>query len=478
MRRWSAPIVACLALVTPTAVALTGDIVAHGAVALPRASELSLFDAEIFLDDAASVDSLEIESPRIVVHRFDFTTVEAGNVQLVADDSRATYSLTGVSARLAGSKAPAWIGSYSRQPATAHIADVSFLRLQGATDASLGPAMPPEREPDPRLQSYGRAYSRPIVSVHADGDVVLTGSFAIKLSGIDLRVEARENTSTLTTSMNTEGTQARHQWAFLELEDARVHLRSSSAIELVGTYADALWSGEASVQDPEGQFHEGARGYSDLPPQLLLAGDITADLRPLATGGLGVALGGELTATNAGARIALPAGAERALAWPLGALLLVAVAVGSYAIASRRGRSAPRLTPEGWVGLADDAAARREFGLAAEYVERALAAAPKHPRLLVDRAFYLAEAGEFDAAVDAYAQAARAGEDGQAEFLLTRLYLSIGDERRAAGWFVEALAKEPSFALEAADDPLLDALRSDASVQAALSRAEGDLRPR
>lgn len=148
-------------------------------------------------------------------------------------------------------------------------------------------------------------------------------------------------------------------------------------------------------------------------------------------------------------------------------VLLLAAVAGVLAWRTRSG-SGPTLDAEQFAMLADEAAQEGRLLDALAWVGRARARSPESPRLLIQEAHLLGEAGRLEDAMARFEAAARMVPDGEPNLLAARLLARHGrDPGCVAHHLADALARTPSFVLELPAEPLFrDVLAAPQVVEA------------
>lgn len=406
-------------------------------------------------------DSWNAQCATLTVTRYETRAVRTANLEFVTASSNATYRVHDATLRIARTDSVAWLGIYSPpRSLTASASGTLALDAVAETVIGNGPTTP-ERTPNYGYGGFSLAFDGGWLLADAHDIDRIDGDMMSKISGARIEIHARENTSLLDTiAPAPTATERVRRWATLACGGDEASMGGMGA----GQVVLAHWRAQ-DVRGFEAPLARGlvSHGASEDPIEeraLVVTGLFDLDLDALSpehgpTVGLSF-LGDARSASFASAPVSAIAG--RNAPW---LLLGIALALGAGAgaagvIAIRRRAGAPTMSLDELIDLANQAGAEGRFELGLTWVERALALAPEHPRLLADRGYFLSQVGRTDEAIVAYRAAAKRGKDGEAEILLARLLCNFSDSppeaRDAVG---AALRKEPLLLLDVEDDPKL-----------------------
>lgn len=328
------------------------------AVALPEGAELSTRSPlALYLPDAGGLSGLVLVAERVHVQLFEAeplvirTPGEGPGFYYAPTVSVASYHLSEVRGALGDGDHAGWMGAYLGEGAAVDVVAGEGASVEPRLAQTVGNSPKPEGAPRAERWTYSQLVSRPHLGVDVAGVVAIHGPAAVKLSGPDVVLRARENTTELETQpaeTSTAGAplaRGAHAWALLTWENGSLSFLSRRPVELACSELAAAWDGAAAISGVGGELArvdlEGGRAQ------------LSADGRAgRAVGRLAVLENGDAAETAAAG--ALRAGA-RGLSW---ALPVVGLAVAGL-IGVRAARKTPSgEAPEG-VSLADY---RRRFG--------------------------------------------------------------------------------------------------------------------
>lgn len=295
------------------------------------------------------------------------------------------------------------------------------------------------------------------VVAEGNGTLWYVGPGRLLLHGLDVVIQAAENTTELRTGDTYEtlstGVQIETQsWAYLEFPAGTLRIDSAAPFVMAMAEADMGWSGAAEGTPEPGTLVLDGDQQDASSGTMQLDGDFTGHVMPESTPN-GARM--HLSATRQAPAATPLEQVAGPLAWPLGAIVLVAVAVGAGTLgawALHRRTRAP-LEVEEMLTLAHLAGEGGRHDEALQWVRRARGVAPQSGALALEEAFHLGELGLVDEALAAYRDAARLSDDGQAEFDAALFGLASGGMpvTEAEALLVVALEKNPGLVLELED---------------------------
>jgi len=371
-----------------------------------------------------------------------------------------------------------WMGVYDAPGTSLHPLEAGNVSWSPLAQTIVGmDSVTPEAAPQPDANYFALRVLGPTLAYEVGGRVRLDGDLVVKLQGLNLSLQARENLSFVDTGRTGDAGplgQYHDSWATLTMRNASLTLDTRVPLAAASTQVLLAQCGAVGADATGGQLQVGdQQGVTDGPTRLVgrLAGSLTATKDD--AGQTDAVLRIEGDAAVAGVRYA-PASPEGS-PFPATAALLVGgtvLAAGAAAWGVRRFARRPGLTVEQCMDLSERAIEQGAWGLALDWNTQALAMVPRHPRLLADRGTILESSGRVDEALDAYRRAAEAGDDGEGEILLARLLLrfdSSSDE--AQGAIVAALRKSPEMVFEIEEEDEYRELRAKPRVQQAVRDA-------
>lgn len=445
-------LVLLLFLAAPAVAAPLGQLDVSGTWTLPDGTLARAPLAGVFLDPDAAPTRLSVTAEQAQVKLFQRTSVDAAVANPGLAPRETSYALTNVTFILLPGSFEGWLGL---APTDATLTRSAAGSVEGrATGAQrLGNGV---ESVDPEDRGFFLPIDEPHLVLRAAGRLVVEGAFALKFQGPDFDVHAAENASTISTwaRLGPGGVGAREdRWAYVSFERATLELEHERPLDVHVPAAEAAWDGRLRAKVVEGSLQTSDGTFLATGEPAVLDGAFLASITPLpgAAATSRMLLSGELASTTlAAAATATPGsrGTASTALWGVG-LLAVGVVVG--VLGQRHLRRAGRLPAYGvedFARLATQAAEAEDYPSALEWIRKARALAPTSVRLALDEGFYLEQTGEVSPALEAYADAAMRGSDGEGEFLAGMLEWRLGEKEAAAGWFSGALAKTPSLVME------------------------------
>lgn len=439
-----------------------------------------------FLDDFSGLQAWQLRASRVDVQVFNRTSMTTPITRIqdpTEHTAEASYSLHDVAATLldASPQPQSFFGLYDTAGSMVEGLDgqdVSWTPSQGTTLGAGGDSSP-EPTPDPALNHFNKPVAGPTLVYEARGRFGFSGDLVMKFRGLNLTLQARENTSILQTYHANVGVPVGTSidvWAYVTLTNATLTLQTRAPLKLASSDVVILSCDALGLEATGGQVEvDGQPGTPEGAARFV--GRLSARLVAGQEGGsadASVSLEGDAAVEGVRYAPVSPAAARSGLAFAVGLLLLGSVAVAGGVAAwrlTRRAR-APPLSVEECIDLAERAMEQHAWGVALEWNGRALLQVPDHPRLLADRGTILEALARVEEAVEAYRRAAAAGRDGEGEILLARLLLRFDPASvEACQAIVGALAKSPEMVYEVEAEPEYRVARGQARVQAALREA-------
>lgn len=407
------------------------------------------------------------------ITRFVSERAQGGNLEVPLGRAEASFTLTNATAHFDRVEDNAWLGVYPQEAIrVSTLAPAALLTIQGGHGEVVGnaPSTPEETPtPDRPSYSYGAPGQTLVSASHAT--IEASGPLMIKLSGSLIEISADENRTSLDTRTNASRLLTHERvWALLECSDGKLASAEPVSFTSLSRSVDVIETRLIEAHAHRGVVAIGAKEH-DVRGHLYVRGDLSGQAVPLTENARALArirLSGEIAATSISV-----GGTGKDTWWIWGAALVSGTALGAGGLALRRRRNP--LTLEQQIQLAADSAELGHFTAAAEWIDQALQHAPAHPRLLADKAFYLAQAGDIAAALTTYRSAIDAGSI-EARLLRARLLAEVGaEEDIIANALIEAVTAEPAFALEIDDEDSFVSVRARPDVRAALRAARRKL---
>lgn len=465
----------CLLIGAPVTIAAEGvaQVYARGTIEA-LAAEFTSSPIAAFSADAAGWPDAVLTCDALQIVRFSTNYTKAGRIEFVTGREVATYTLTDVHATIRDARPVSWIGIYPSQDLTLAMSAPATISLKATDGATIGNApSTPESEPVPDRPSFGWATPGPVLATNATAPVKLAGTMTLKLSAMLLELEAAENTSSLDTRApaSTTPTQTTRRWAFLECDKGTISTVAPVML-ITSTHRLHLESaGRLSMQAAGGSlaFGDAARPIDESP--IYLEGRLVSEVSAASSNAETLTLlsvTGDIAATS----IALPAG-RAAVFSPL-TLILLPLTLGAGAIAAyvTLRRKPDTISLEQCIDLARGSADDRKYATAVEWMDRALKFAPGHPHLLCDKAHYLAEMGEVDAALTHFREAIARSDNGEPHILCARLLAQTrGDIEEITALAIAGIEKSPILVLEIEDDPEFESVARRSDFVEAVRRA-------
>lgn len=487
MRFRGLAIVLALLLAPPVATAdepFRGDLDARGDITAPPGTRVTARPAAVFAGDLSTLRAFTLRAPRLVVdeywiryaeiqapgERVQFATGTGHDTYVVSDTTVTLDDRTSVQGWLALTRVARWdgiaSGTFSASPSA------------GADFGNGGP---------------GGGDEQPYFSFAREGDWLLlegaldqraSGPLTVKMSGPDLVVTARENTTRLHTGASPRPEQAGSsevRWVILRAEQGTLDIEGTVPTIAAASEADLTWDGLATIA--------GARGVLTGPDATFVAGGergaldgafhavlTVATSTRAAT--MHLAVDGDLRGTTfavATTRTVVPPRARGPLFLLAASAALAAVAVAGAWLARPRRAAEPCLEADDCLDLAHLALELGHHADALMWVRRARALSPASGSLALEEGWVHLAASRPAEARHAFEEARRMTPDrGDATLALAWLDVASAIERAEAS-IVEALARSPALLLDVEDDDALAELRSRPAVRAAIERARRKL---
>jgi hypothetical protein len=345
--------------------------------------------------------------------------------------------------------APGVKGGVGFYPGTRGLAqvDATSANLEARSSSLVGDSHTAQPGEDRGFMDYGVQVSYPHVALTSVGLFTYEGDGGVKIYGPTLIVHSAHGDTVIETGSRGRpsagaGVETR-RWVFVTFSHASWELQALHPFNVLAPTADARWQGSVDLVEPSGQLHGGSDVYGAATgaTQALLSGDFSAHIVPSAdsTPRLAMTLSGDMDATTLQAAhvSALP---ERTatLTFALGAATVVAAGAVGYGIHRKVRSRYDELDPDELSSLANLAAEGGRFAEALHWTDAALRQAPGSARLHEDRAFFLAETGEVDLAIEAYFRAGELAKRGDPYLAAAVLMFDTG---RASSEVLPVLAR-------------------------------------
>lgn len=380
-----------------------------------------------------------------------------------------------------------WAGLYPSSASQVELALPPGASLEALDQKDYGGVVSPTKNPEepekPSAHSYDQDVQVPHVNAESRGVARYVGAGAMKFQGLDVEIEAAENTTRYVTGVQPQqeaGTLAvnEHTWLFLEFVRGEIVLDVPTPVDVAFAHAELEWSGAARISPRNGTLLVDGRDMAQEEGNVELVGDLVGVAKPVFASGqtrLRLSVQEQRTAS-----VSPIPGAPEGTFSPTGILLLLGVAAGagSLAVWTVRRRFGRGMDADEMLTLAHLAGEGGRHDEALGWVRRARGLAPQSGVLALEEGFHLGELGLVDEALATYREAARLSDDGQAEFdaaLLAHRASALGDAEIEA-LLVGALEKNPGLVLEL-DESLGMRLRPSGSpeLEAAIRRAHEQL---
>lgn len=321
----------------------------HGEVELTRLSLPQATLAEgaslaLWLNDSAPAREFNLTAPQLAVTTYRSRSVAAsvGGNEFHYDvpDAPQRREYHNATLRLSPTGAhEGWLGLY---PTLAH-ARMETARDVGAAarrPGHVGNSHAPEQPRQPDMPLYGQPVEAPHILLAATGRVVVVGSGALKIMGLDLVLDAAEGSTTIRSHPPTQpelgAGESQQVWAYVEFADgASLSLDAGpSPVVVALPRVMVAWSGVASLAGARGYVQADGARYDLAAGSHQLRGNLMGQMAALGPPASPVALlslQGELEGAS-GRLVAGPAPpAARGPPWGLGVLGLAVVALAAGA---------------------------------------------------------------------------------------------------------------------------------------------------
>jgi hypothetical protein len=366
-----------------------------------------------------------------------------------------------------------WAGFYPSPQATIAATSSAGQPVEPRTDSTLtsreGDGVNPAPDPGPSSPSFFVRVKEDHLATAVRGRVEASGAGALKIMGLDLRADARENSTDHRTGTTEEAGAVRHQtvaWLYVQFENATWSLATGAPLTLATQDIRARSTGTVHFRALDKVVRLGDVEYSPHADGDEASGALAAALAPSkdTPGAATLRLQGQFTTSMV--RVAEPPGSEAS--WlPLGVGLvasggLVTGGLLLYRRRARRGRPsrARRVRPDPHADVvaaapailygptyeeqAEEAAEANDYGAAAALAGRARRDRPASKILALKEGVYLLKAGAAGEAVRAFDTAARLGDDGEAEFWAALCSARLRRDDVAELYIARALDRAPS----------------------------------
>lgn len=479
-RRIAALLLLLLVSGSAVAVPVEGTIHLSESLAISGAFGSTLIDGAAFVNGTEQLGEFGLRAVRVEVwsfrNRFLEPQLPGANVGIPLEVEASSYVLNDVAISLASGEHAGWFGVY-RGPAALRVVGERSLEIGAATSSRIGNSANDETTPDPRLHAYEHSRTREHLSIVAQGGLHAEGDLEMKIHGLDLRFEAKENRTTVATGIQRSGdagAQFREErWLFLRIQDGEMQSNGSAQIEAAASATELAWNGMLSSGPAIGELSEHSATYSASTEPFTIRGDLSATAAPAPLAGalgLRLDLAGEMVATSM-TRVAVdPATPSFSPGWFAGALAGAVLVVVGAALISRRRQAERRLEVDDLVDLARLANENERYEDALSKLRAARAAAPKSATIAAEMAFALGRLGRTAEALELYEEASALSSDGQADLDAALLLLQEGGDRsRIEALIVRALDRSPILLLELED---VDIGAGSTAIRSAMAKAK------
>lgn len=461
-----------LSLPAATASPIEAEIATSRTMAVHPPVAINADLAAGFVNDATTWQAARLQCTRLVVDHWEVTTLRTGTLEIPIRQSSPKYTLNDAKVQFTESEASGWIGIYPT-PAVATLTSSAGAAIDVAAEATIGNApATPESAPSPSVPSFAWRQTEPVLHTRLEGTLAMRGTFVLKLSGILVDIQARENATQIDTRPPPPASPAQNERRWLTLECAGELQTTPRAVTEILTMRLRATATRLSLDEASGSTQIGGILTQLNGEPFDAEGELQVDIVPTDIQGQAAAVlqvkGDARTST---AQIPARVTTRDALPWIIGLVLGLAAGGTGTLLYLKRGRPATEpLTLEQCTDLYLQASEAEDHALALEWNTRAIAIAGEHPRLLTDRAFFLSRLGDVDEALRTYQRASELSSEGEADLLRAQLLAEIGQRDEAAEALAHALDKDPLILLEIEDAPWAQNIASPA-VEAALRRA-------
>lgn len=286
-RRVAISVLLIVALVPAPAAAapVQGSLVVESGAAFPLGTEMDLTSAIVCSPRTAEPQSLTGTAARVRVRLYEQRLLTAaGYVDAPQGVTLSTWDLTGVTLSVAGGPTRFPTLAIEAAPGTAvafHPSDA--FNVTHRTETTLASVHRAQlAAPGPQHDYYERRVLGDHLYAKASGSVEVVGRGTLRVQDLDLVLDADQNRTVLWTGEKALDPARRvHRWAFLDFEDAALHLASPTApLEAVGTASPRIsWRGVARLVATDGML-VGPEVVYDGSGVVLLDGEFGATLHP------------------------------------------------------------------------------------------------------------------------------------------------------------------------------------------------------
>lgn len=480
--RWSGLAILLLVLVaTPVEAAQSkGTFLADGHMSVPFASTGEFGNGAAFWPAFGRSSTATITAETVLIERFEYVVQGADSLRLRTENRSATYTLTDVRIEVAGMP-DGWVGLVSGDGFEARAGLPSDGKIKSTGNARLGnvgAASDAANSP-----GFHHADTKSSLRFAIESPTVVKGAWTLKISGPEVLLAARENTTLIQTGNRAPSdalvTERVESWLVLHIEGATGVISTASQAESAAEQLSVSFDGNLVFRAVSGEFRTATHRYETTNMLTVLEGELHMDVVPRQFERrmmLDVFVAGDLVSTNIdGQPIFFPL-EEGAGRWQFATLLLLVAAVASGGVfvtrQARRVSSDPVLNVEQCVDLSNAAAQERRFALALDWNRQAQRLCGPSARLKADEAWFQSRLGDVEGALTSLADSARLSTDGEADYLAARILIEAGGEMHEIETFcLRALERSPSIALEIEDDPVFQAMRTTPRIALALRRA-------
>lgn len=483
--RWLVVLVVALATF-PTALAapVQGQLVLDG-IRFDEGAVGHLDLHALYSNDTSRVTRFELTARTVELRVWWTEGPEVRLVQVnpaVAPEVKSdTRILTDARIALAGDANAGWLGVRWVPGADATLDPRSAIEPRASSEVGT-PATMPDTEDDDKAY-FMEPLRVPHLLVTGPTGLRIEGNGSVRLSGLDLDIESRENRSRLDTGVFRDDAPVGNKrvvWATLTFMDGAVAVDGLANAQAQALAADLRWSGAARLRGAEGDLHGEGRDWLAAARDETLDGAFQATLAP-GERGIRADLAGDLDGGTLVAMTRAPAPAAQAaeaLPWLLLGLGVLVGGAATYGVARARAHARHRdATPEDLLDLALQALEAGDHERALAWVRRARRLAPASERLMLEEAAILDASGDAEGALKAYRAIAEGTRDAEACWHLARGLARAGAHPDdVAPWVAESLARDPILVFEVEEDEALAEVATRPDVKAAVTAARASLR--
>lgn len=459
--RWGLLLIPILIAPLAQGASAVGELLVQDKAVLPTATTITSVPAAFFVPNASAMDTIQGTAAALTVRLYEERHLSASiadqRPKLRIANTDPAWQLHDVLLTISPEN-PGWLGIHA---STAEVVEEAsepiVIEPQGAQRVGTGIS---DLDRDQPSDPYYLVHTGTGMISRTSSEWGVFGAASAKIFGPSVTLEARENTTTITTGQFQDPTnpaQIVTRWLVLETSDFSLNATETPA-RLFSKSASVTWEGEALLGPTQGAI-EGeqavwkARGSS---PESL-AGRFSSSITASPSGDtLTIRLEGDLRTTTLGSTAVPRAPITWFTWWPVLLAIALGVAGGSALVLRRKPARGDQgttvLGADEYADLADRAADAERFDEAAEWASRARELSPTSKRLALDQAFFLFMSGAPDRA-RYILEDPLLSDDADAALLHARLLIESGDFPAAGACLARALHEEPLVLLDIESDP-------------------------